>query len=63
MIEGDVVIVGTGQAGSIIHIGNDIWVLLANANLWIGPSHQVRFPQSQEDLDSCPKEVDRFTQR
>ena len=63
MTEGTVVIVGTGQAGTIVEMGKDVWVLLANYNLWIGPFHQIREPQSAEDLAACPLEVDRFIGR
>lgn len=61
--EGDVVIVGTGQAGTIHHIGNDVWVLLANTIVWYGSIGQIRHPQSPEDLAACPLDVDRFIGR
>ena len=63
-IEGDVVICVTGQAGTLIQISNqDVWVLLANGNIWTGLLHDVRRPQNKEDLDSCPLEVERFEKR
>ena len=61
--EGSVVIVSTGQAGTITHIDTQAQVLLANGDLWHGPEHGCRFPQDQADLDACPLEVDRFIDR
>lgn len=61
--EGTVVIVGTGQAGTVIGVHKEYCVLLANGNLWYGFESQMREPQSQEDLDNCPLEVDRFKDR
>lgn len=61
---GDVVISGTGQAGTVVCFGKDeACVLLRNGDLWYGPCHQVRKPQNQEDLDSAPIDVDRFEGR
>lgn len=61
IFEGSVVICGSGQSGSIIQMDSkNVWVLLKNSNIWIGPMHQVRLPQDQEDLDSCPLEVERI---
>ena len=58
--EGDVVISGTGQAGSIVQIsGSDCWVLLCNRDIWVGSPHQVRHPQDQADLDAAPLNVER----
>ncbi len=57
---GDVVIVGTGQAGTVDELADDIWVLLRNGDIWVGPYHKARHPQSQEDLDMCPIDVERL---
>ena len=63
-IEGEVVICGTGQAGSIIEVdGTNVWVFLANADIWVGPFHQCRYPQDQADLDAAPFNVERFEER
>lgn len=61
--EGDVVIVGTGQAGTLINTGSQFAVLLRNGDLWYGHPGLVRIPQSQEDLDAAPIEFDRFATR
>lgn len=64
MEEGIVVICGTSQAGTVIlNTSGNLMVLLANGNIWYGPSSQCRLPQNKEDLDSCPLEVDRFEGR
>lgn len=61
--EGSVVICGSGQSGSIVQMGKDMWVLLLNNDIWIGSSHQCRFPQDEEDLKNCPLDVERFEER
>ena len=62
--EGSVVVSGTGQAGTACDFkGSDIAVLLRNGDIWIGPVHQCHIPQSQEELDACPIDVDRFEGR
>jgi hypothetical protein len=59
--EGLIVIIGTGQCGTVSEIiGNDIWVLLRNGDIWVGPLNRVRMPQSQEDQDACPVNVERL---
>jgi len=59
-VEGQVVICGTGQCGTIAQkSGKEIWILLRNGDLFVGQDYQIRVPQSQEDLDSCPLNVDR----
>jgi hypothetical protein len=64
MEEGTVVICGTTQAGTVVmNASGDLMVLLANGNIWFGPSNQCRLPQSEEDLAACPLEVDRFEER
>lgn len=60
-IDGDVVLCGSGQAGTIIMVLKDVvHVLLRNGNIWTGSITQCRFPQSQEDLDCAPLEVERI---
>jgi len=63
--EGSVVICATGQAGTVVDdsIDTNICVLLRNSDLWFGPAYQCRLPQSKEDLDACPLDVDRFEER
>lgn len=61
--EGEVVIVGTGQAGTIWFIKNDIVVLLTCGEIWYGMDSQLRYPQDQADLDACPLNADRFATR
>jgi len=58
--EGDVVICGTGQAGTICAIGAQLCVHLRNGDLWYGMDSQCRFPQDQADLDAAPLDHDRF---
>lgn len=59
--EGDVVICGSGQAGTIAQIcGRSVWVLLRNGNIWIGSMGQIRIPQDEADLEACPIEVERI---
>lgn len=63
-VEGSVVISGTGQSGSVIQIsGKEIWILLQNHDIWVGDSHQVRFPQDAADLAACPLNVDRIEKK
>ncbi len=60
MREGDVRIVPTGQAGSIVATSGDtVWVLLRSGELWVGPAVQVRESQSPEDLAAAPVTVER----
>lgn len=55
---GDLVIVATGQCGTIWYITDkEIAVLLANLDIWYGPEYEVRFPSSEEELKACPKDV------
>lgn len=62
--DGDVVIVGSGQAGTVIeNVRGSVVVLLANYDLWTGPSTQVHIPTSPEELAQAPLEVDRFEHR
>lgn len=62
-VDGSVIICGSGQSGCITQMGKDIWVLLLNGDIWIGPAHQCRFPQDAEDLAACPLSVDRLENR
>ena len=58
--EGDVVIYLTGQAGTVTQItGQDVWILLRNADIKVGFIREIRFPQDQADLDACPIDVER----
>ena len=60
-VEGDIVIVDTGQSGCIAQlIGKDVWVLLKNNDIFVGLTHQLRYPQGQDDLEACPFDVDRL---
>lgn len=60
---GDIVIVGSGQVGTVDSIGKDICVLLANGNLWYGFESQIRVNPTREEQDACPLDVDRFAAR
>lgn len=61
---GAVVIVDTGQAGTVIHkTSQDIWVLLTNLDLWRGKPSQARIPQCAEDLAAAVLDVDRYANR
>ena len=62
-VEGSVVICGSAQSGTVIQTGRDVWVLVLNGDIWVGPSHQCRFPQDQSDLDAAPLNVDRLEKR
>lgn len=58
---GNVMICSTGQAGTIIEkIKRDVWILLRNGDIWIGPIGMCRLPQDEVDLNSCPIEVERL---
>jgi hypothetical protein len=59
--EGGVVICGSGQAGSIVEVdGSNVWILLNNGDIWVGPFHQCRYPQDEADLAACPLNVERL---
>lgn len=63
MKNGDLVIVPTTQAGTVINLGNgEAWVLLANGDLWTGPERQAR-PATKEECEAAPKDVERFKDR
>lgn len=62
--EGSVVICSTGQAGTITEIsGRDVWILLRNNDIWVGPVNQCRLPQDQADLDAAPIDVERLEKK
>lgn len=62
--EGTVVVVGTGQVGTVVHCDQqNVTVLLANLCLWYGKRSQVYIPQTTEELAAAPVEVDRFEER
>lgn len=59
--EGNVVICPTGQAGTVVEVLlGAAWVLLRNGDIWVGEIFRLRLPQSQEDLDFCPINVERL---
>jgi hypothetical protein len=60
--EGVIVIVcSTGQAGTVVqNNNNELWILLANGDICVCQANRVRLPQSQEDLDACPLDVERI---
>jgi hypothetical protein len=65
IVEGDVVIVSTNQAGTYIgQVGQvDHQVLLANGCIWMGKHHEMRLPQTLDELNGVDVEVDRFKDR
>ena len=61
MEDGSVVICSTGQCGSVIYSEKDnVWVLLRNSDIWVGPGSRLRIPQDQADMDACPINVERI---
>ena len=59
---GDVVIVATGQSGCVWTTENgEIAVILLNSDIWYGPEHDVRVPSSDEELKTCPLNIDKWT--
>lgn len=62
--EGSVVIVQSGQIGTIVQLSGDAWVLLSNGNIWIGNANMMHVPQSQEEIDAAlALDLDRFEGR
>lgn len=58
---GNVVIVSTGQAGTLWWITDkEIAVLLANGDIWYGQLYEIRLPQNDADLKACPRDVPKF---
>lgn len=54
---GDVVIVATGQAGTIYWITDEVCVLLRCGDCWYGQEYEIRLPSSKKELKACPIEV------
>lgn len=55
---GDMVIVSTGQCGTVWYITEkEVAVLLANMDIWYGAHYDVRLPSSEEELKACTKDV------
>lgn len=64
IVEGCVVIVGTGQAGTYIGTeSGQACVLLTNSCFWYGSPKEMMLPQDRAHLDAAPLEVDRFEGR
>jgi len=62
MVEGSVVIVSSGQAGTLVaRSGESVTVLLRSGYLWQGPINQCRIPQDEQDLAACPIHVERVS--
>ena len=60
-VEGDVVILATTvQAGTIIHLGSDTWVLLACGDVWVSNPRELRLPQDRADIDACVFRIERL---
>lgn len=61
---GDVVIVPTGQTGTLWTLNDDeICVILKNCDLWYGQEYEVRLPSSKKELKACVLNVDRWKGR
>ena len=61
--EGDVIICGTSQAGTVIQInGRNLMVLLTNGLIWKGSDGHCYHPDA-DVLAAAPLEVDRFEDR
>lgn len=61
---GDVVIVSTGQAGTIWFITDkEVGVWLRNGDIWYGQEYEIRFPSNKKELKACPIDVDRWNGR
>jgi hypothetical protein len=61
--EGDVVICGTGQAGTVVQaIGRDLMVLTTNGEIWMGSDSHCYHP-ADDVLAAAPLERDRFDER
>jgi hypothetical protein len=65
MEEGQIVIsIRTGQSGTVVkNETDDLWVLLRNGDILVELSNMFRFPQGEEDLNSCPIDVERLESR
>lgn len=61
---GTVVIVETGQAGTVWLIeGQEVVIGLANGDLYYGYLNQLRIPNNREELKACPKDLPHFSNR
>lgn len=58
--QGQVVIVDTGQAGTICGSINGVMVLLRNGDIWYGKENLIRYPQDKDDLEAAILDFDRF---
>jgi hypothetical protein len=61
--EGDVVIVSTGQAGTVWFVTDEVGVWLRNGDIWYGPEYSVRFPVNSKELKKCPIDVDKWNRQ
>lgn len=57
---GDVVIVSTGQAGTVWMITHELVVLLRNGDIWYGQEYEARFPSSKKELKECPVDLEKW---
>lgn len=61
--QGSVVIVGTGQAGTVVEKwAEQVMVLLTNGEIWYGSAKHTYIPDA-DVLALAPLEVDRFEGR
>lgn len=61
---GDVVIISSGQAGTIWHITDGIVaVILRCKDIWYGPEYEIRLPSSKKELKACPIELDKWKKK
>jgi spermidine/putrescine-binding protein len=59
-----VVIVSNGQAGTVWYTTeSEVVVLLANGDIWYGPSYETRIPSSREELAACPRDINKWKDR
>lgn len=62
--EGCVVIVDTGQAGTVVErTQSGVEVLLRNGDIWRGTVGKVWVPQTEEELGAAIENVDRLGQQ
>ena len=62
--EGTVVVVDTGQVGTVIeNVKNTLVVFLTDGYLWRGLASQAYIPTSPEELELAVKNVDHFENR
>lgn len=60
MKPGTVVIVPTGQSGTVCDGSS---VILTNGDIWTGDLDHCYEPKSQEELDAAPLEVEKFNHK